>query len=107
MVMADQDDVDRRQIVPGYSELGTAVRAGRRQRTGPVRPDRSRRNVATAMLQQNGGVIHQRSPKRIALDPALWFGRLDVGNKFRRTLRTAGQFPTDDVKQAECLRSIG
>ncbi len=107
MIVAEQDEVDGREIFEVDS--GGAVTFWTRpgKGTGAKGPNRIREDVESAGLDENGGVIDDGDAQSGTVDAGRWNGGHDVGDEVWGTLGAAGEFPTDDAGQAERAAAIG
>ena len=87
---------------------GFLRRRGPIQVNGLARSDQigSVKMLRAAVLEQHRGVVDQRHPQLIAFDTRRRFRLLYVGNETGRSLRTAGEFPSQQVEEAARLRGV-
>ena len=69
MIMAEEDEVDRRQIREANAGLVDALRTGEGKWRGAPRPDGIGQYVQVADLNKQGGVAHHRHAQPAAADP--------------------------------------
>ena len=106
MIVADQHDVDARQILPRYSRFSAAPRTYPGEGTRSFGPDWVRQDVGTLLLKQHGGVVDESGSQPGAFHTGGRYGLLDVGNETGRRRRPAGQLPSEGVKKTAHLRSV-
>ena len=105
MIVADQDHVDGRKIFESYARVSLPARTCPGNRAGAFRPDRIGQDVATGMLEQNGGMVHKRDARIAGFHSRGRRSWLDVRNEARRRLRTAGPLPSKHVQKPQGLGS--
>jgi hypothetical protein len=73
VIVAQQNDVDARKILPLNAWRSAAARTHPQQRACPFRPDRIRQDVDVFLLEQDGGMVDQRNRQ---------FAMLNKGGRF-------------------------
>src|SRR5690348_7969112 len=106
MIVANQHDVNRRQVLPGNAWYSPAPRAYPGERTRSFGPDRVRQNIAAALLKEQRGMIDERGSQSAAVDTARRFGWLDIGNEAGRPFRPGAEFPSQGIQIPGRLRGI-
>src|SRR5580704_19713048 len=106
MIVAEQDDVDARKILPLHAGRTPALRADPLQWARALRPDRISQNVHVAELKQDRRMIDEGDSQFAVGNTGGRFRRLDVIDEARRPFGPAGELPAQDVEEASHLRSI-
>ena len=75
MIVADEDEVDRRQILEAHAGRAHAIGAERRKGRGDVAPDRVGEDVEALGLNEDGGMADPGDPHLRALDAPGRHGR--------------------------------
>ncbi len=70
MIVADEDDIDLRQILEPHARRTHPLRAGEGEGRGAVRPDRVGEDVDALRLHQHGGMADPGDPQLLAFDAA-------------------------------------
>lgn len=107
MIVADEHEVDGWKILPGYSRFAMAPGTHPSHGTRSFGPDGIGQDVATSLLKEHGGVIHQRDAQRVVLNPAWRHRQLNVVDESGRWFGAAGELPTEDLEKTPRLRSVG
>src|SRR5258708_11695012 len=99
VVVADQHDIDGRQIIPRYSRFSPPPRTRPGQRTRSFGPDWVRQNIASPLLKENRRVVHQSGSQSAPFQPAGRYSLIDVRKETRRRVRPTDQPPTESPKK--------
>src|ERR1700733_14227204 len=106
MVVADQHDVDGRQILPRRPRFSLPPWTCPGQRTCAFGPNRVGQNVRAPLLKEHCRVVDQSGSESAAFDAARRYGGLDVRDETGRWFRPSGQLPSKNIEKPECLRSV-
>ena len=68
VIVAEEDDINRRQFLPPDAGRATAARADPLKRAGAFGPDRVGEDVGAALLKQDGGVVDERDSEFVTFD---------------------------------------
>ena len=98
MIMADEDDVDPRQIIKPDAGIPSPPWTDSGQRTRPLGPDWIRQDVEAVLLQQDGRMIDERDSELISYHVGRRNRLRDIRHEARRWFNTAGQLPAQQVQ---------
>ena len=107
MIVADQDDIDRRQVLPGYPRGMDPPRPKPGKGAGPLRPDRVGEDIEPLGLQQYGGVADPGDPQIPAEDPGWRLIGCRQGLGIRPVPPLAGQAPFEKAAKTLIHRLAG
>src|SRR5215469_7815895 len=106
MIVAEQHDIDAREIPPPHTGVPMPRRSEERKRTGAFRPDRISQNVRSGLLDEHRGMVNQRNTQLIARNIRWRLRGTNVSNETGRWFPAAGKLPSQDIGECTHLRSI-
>ena len=106
VIVADKHYIDTGKILPPYARQAPAARAHPGKRTRPRRPDRIGQNVASALLEQQCGMIDQCNPQLIAFHCRRRLAWLNVRNEAGGWFPPAGELPSQGIEKAARLSRV-
>ena len=105
VIVAEQDDIDAREILPSHAGRTVSPRADPLQRARARRPDRIGKNVHVAELKHDRRVVDHRDSQFAIANRGVWFALLDVVDETRRLRGPASELPAQESEEAAHLRS--
>src|SRR6185437_12662166 len=98
MIVADQHEIDARQILLPDSWNSAAARAQPGKGAGSFRPDWVRQNIRTVLLDEYSRMVHKCDAQLAALDQRRRQGGRNVVNKPGTRLAAAGKLPSQYIE---------
>ncbi len=104
VIVAEQYDIDRRQILPPNPRRAQSSRTGPRNGACSLRPDRVRQDVHAVLLQQHRRVIDERDAQLRAFHPGGRSRGNNIVHEAARWFAPARQLPLDYIAETSRLR---
>ena len=101
MIVADQNQINRRQLVEAQARRVVALWADKFKRAGALAPQRVGENIQAVLLDQQGGVVDISHSQLRALHSASHYWRgIWTGLRYPWQLRRTLELPLEYIGQA-------